>query len=65
MNADYSHNTSTDGGGCISGFGVFMLILIFGAICASFGYLYAKPDQAAQPPLPRRARLARPLAQPA
>ena len=34
-------------GGAISGFGVFMLILVFGAFFACGGYLCAKPEAAA------------------
>lgn len=37
-----------DGGGCISGFGVFMLIVLFGAMFAYGGYLYAKPEKVAE-----------------
>jgi hypothetical protein len=48
MGGDYSHaSAGGGGGGCISGFGVFMLILVFAVLAACGAYLYARPEKAA------------------
>ena len=48
MGGDYSHaSASGGGGGCISGFGVFMLILVFAVLAACGAFLYARPEKAA------------------